>query len=503
MRDFLNRNRTILAYLIVSVLAIVWNIITIGYTKPWCDEVMLLDTNATMHYYGEWATTAYNDYGEGTRPFNVYMPLYNWLMYIWVSVFGFSMRTIRIFNLTANLILGYVVLKIANQLYKKQFAVVTVVLYALCFWFTDVMMMTYRMSRPEIIGATMAVSFAIYLQKSLTQRRKYVWQMILFAAFSIMAGIQSALYIVLGLLFTAIFVRPIKKMVFPTIWCTAGLFLGFLAAFLHMCYFHEGRGFIICIMNSSAVIMKIWGGIRSIVFPLLGREVTPLTFPVNSDSASFFTKFVEIFTYIGASVLFLLNVLMFACSKAWKNIQEYKAPIATCVFAIFVVFGYNLAGRYTSYYKWTAILPMLVAILLWLGDGTNKMKSMLVGVASIILVVMSVTQYPLFGETPCDRISAFIQKQHFKPSDRIAAPFCTFYDLKPTNRYTYFYQIYPQNLIGDVDYVIIPTSDKEYSYNYDGMAAYLKELKTNPKYKVEKIGEMNKPDLTIYRIKER
>lgn len=259
MKEYLKQNRIIFVYLVVSIIAIVWNILTIGYTKPWCDEVMLLDTNATMHYYGEWATTAYNDYGEGTRPFNVYMPLYNWLMYIWTAVFGFSMMTIRIFNLLASLFLGYVVLIFANQLYKKPFSALAVALYAVCFWFTDVMMMTYRMSRPEIVGASMAVLFAIYLQKSLTAGRKYAWQMVLFAALSITAGIQSALYIVLGLLFAAIFVRPIKNMIPSFTWCFIGLFLGFFAAFLHMCYFHEGRGFIICIMNSSAVIMKIWG----------------------------------------------------------------------------------------------------------------------------------------------------------------------------------------------------------------------------------------------------
>ena len=497
----LKQDRSLMAYIIVSVIAILWNLMTIGHSLPWCDEVMLLDTNATMHYYGEWATTAYNDYGQGTRPFNVYMPLYNWLMYIWVSIFGFSMLVIRTFNLVFAFMLGWALLHLAKLINRQNFSKVTVILYALCFWCTDVMMMTYRMSRPEIVGSLMTVIFAIYLYKTLTSGRKYIWQMILFAALSILAGIQSALYIVLGLIFVAFFFRPLNRLITPSICCVIGLCLGFLAALLHMIYFQEGRAFIICIMNSSAVIMKIWGGIRSIIYPLLGKEVTPLGIPVsNEGDISLIEKIMGIFAYLGASVLFISNIILIISNRVWKNIQEYKMPVLCFLFSIFVVIGYNLAGRYTSYYKWTAILPMLLGLLFWSRNVKQKINTAIIGITSLILLVTFVIKYPLYGETPCDRIKAFVEKQNFKPTDRIAAPFCTFYALKPTNRFTYFYQIYPQNLIGDVDYIIIPTSDKEYSYNKAGMNKYLNEKQKDTRLCVEKIDFSLNPNIALYKI---
>ena len=334
----LKQDRSLMAYIIVSVIAILWNLMTIGHSLPWCDEVMLLDTNATMHYYGEWATTAYNDYGQGTRSFNVYMPLYNWLMYIWVSIFGFSMLVIRTFNLVFAFMLGWALLHLAKLINRQNFSKVTVILYALCFWCTDVMMMTYRMSRPEIVGSLMTVIFAIYLYKTLTSGRKYIWQMILFAALSILAGIQSALYIVLGLIFVAFFFRPLNRLITPSICCVIGLCLGFLAALVHMIYFQEGRAFIICIMNSSAVIMKIWGGIRSIIYPLLGKEVTPLGIPVsNEGDISLIEKIMGIFAYLGASVLFISNIILIIFNRVWKNIQEYKMPVLCFLFSNVII----------------------------------------------------------------------------------------------------------------------------------------------------------------------
>lgn len=234
---------------------------------------------------------------------------------------------------------------------------------------------------------------------------------------------------------------------------------------------------------------------------MLGKEVTPLGIPVsNEGDISLIEKIMGIFAYLGASVLFISNIFLIISNRVWKNIQEYKMPVLCFLFSIFVVIGYNLAGRYTSYYKWTAILPMLLGLLLWSRNVKQKINTAIIGITSLILLVTFVIKYPLYGETPCDRIKAFVEKQNFKPTDRIAAPFCTFYALKPTNRFTYFYQIYPQNLIGDVDYIIIPTSDKEYSYNKAGMNKYLNEKQKDTRLCVEKIDFSLNPNIALYKI---
>ena len=87
---FLKKNKVYALYGFISLIAIVWNVLTMEHSIPWCDEVMLADTPATMHFYGEWSTTAFNAMGEGSKPFSVYLPLYTWVLYAWISVLGFS-----------------------------------------------------------------------------------------------------------------------------------------------------------------------------------------------------------------------------------------------------------------------------------------------------------------------------------------------------------------------------------------------------------------------------
>lgn len=96
MKQFLYKHKGCLVYGLISILALVWNIVTMGHSIPWCDEVMLADTPANMHIYGEWATTAFNAMGEGSKPFSVYLPLYTWLLYVWISIFGFSFLKVRL-----------------------------------------------------------------------------------------------------------------------------------------------------------------------------------------------------------------------------------------------------------------------------------------------------------------------------------------------------------------------------------------------------------------------
>ena len=76
MESYFSKIKAYVPYIIISLLAIVWNLLTMHNSLPWCDEVMLVDTPANMYFYGEWATTAYNQMGEGTIPFATYMPLY-------------------------------------------------------------------------------------------------------------------------------------------------------------------------------------------------------------------------------------------------------------------------------------------------------------------------------------------------------------------------------------------------------------------------------------------
>ena len=495
MKEFLYKHKDYSIYLLVSILVVIWNVVTMEYSIPWCDEVMLADTPATMHIYGEWATTAFYTMGEGSKPFSVYLPLYTWVLYAWISVLGFSFIKVRLCELLTTVILGAALLNLGKQTGRK-FSAWSVLLFSLGFWFTDIMLESYRQARPDMLGALMCIVFAIYVVKSLKGAKCYIPHLILFSALSITAGIKSAVYLVFGFIFAAIFVRPVKQLLRPVVCCVIGFVIGMSVSFLYMAYFGEGKAFIVSIMNASGSVMKVWGLVRSIIFPLMGKEVTPLVYP-EGPNMTFAEKLMEIFGYTSAVVLFASNILLLVVNQVWKNWKEYRLQVIVFSFSLFVILGYNLAGRYQGYYMWTAVLPMLFSLLMWMNAG-KKWNVVIVAVSTVIITISALSRYPLSGETPCDRINAFIAKQNFKKSDKIAAPFSTFYALKPTHPNTYFYQVYPQDLMGDVDYIIIPKNEGD--YNWDGMKKYLDSVKSNPQYVVSEIAATNTPELILYRV---
>lgn len=494
------KDKSLLVYVIISLLVLVWTILTMGYNKPWCDEVMLQDTHANWFYYGVWDTYAFNDFGEGTRPFNIYFPLYTWVMFLWVSVLGFSMLKVRLCELVTTFLLGMALLYFAKTLKKKQFSVFSVGIFSLAFWFTDVMMMAYRMARPDMLGGLMAVILGIYFLKTVQENKVYAWQIILFSALTMAAGLQAVVYVVLAFIYALFFVRPIKTLWKPFAFSVLGFVLGILFSVFYFWCFGETKAFIVSVMNCSGIILKTWDIVKGIIYPMLGKVVTPTGLPVSAEDTNFFVKLVSIFTYLGTILLVAVNVVLILLTKVWKDAAK-RVPMYVFLFSLFVILGFNLAGRFTTYYMWTAILPLLLSLLLFVDMDQRKIVASLAGVVVLVLFAMGVSKYPLFGETPCDRINAFVQKQNFKKSDRIATSFATFYALKPTNRYVYFYQIYPQHLIGDIDYIIIPEYEGE--LNQEGMEQYLKEYQANPKFKVTKISTMKNPNLAMYKVVKR
>lgn len=502
MMLFLKKNKVYALYGFISLIAIVWNVLTMEHSIPWCDEVMLADTPATMHFYGEWSTTAFNAMGEGSKPFSVYLPLYTWVLYAWISVLGFSFLKVRLCELLTAVILGGAMLNLGRQISNKNLSLFSVLFFSLGFWFTDLLLETYRLARPDILGALMTVFFAIYVVKHIKSSRRYTWQLILFSALSLAAGIQSGIFLVFGLIFAAIFIRPLKIVTHPVICCVLGFIIGMAIVSFYMACFGELKAFIVSIMNSSGSVMKLWGVAREFVFPLLGKEVTPIVYPAGSD-IPFYSKLMDIFAYVGTTILFVLNVLLLLVNQVWNNTKKKKLPIIVFLYSVFVVLCFNIAGRYPGYYMWTAVLPMLLSLLLWMNNDLEKrtVNCSLVGVAVVCITAMSLSLFPLTGETPCDRINAFIEKRHFEATDKIAAPFSTFYALKPTNKNTYFYQVYPQDLIEDLDYIIIPQNAND--YNIKGMHEFLNKRMNDTDYIVKKVGVMRNPDMVVYRCYRR
>ena len=96
--------------------------------------------------------------------------------------------------------------------------------------------------------------------------------------------------------------------------------LGFIIVIAYMACFGEAKAFIVSIMNSSGAVMKLWEIARGIIFPLLGKEVTPLGYP-DASPVPFYIKLLDIFAYTGAVILFMVNVLLLVLHKAWHTLR--------------------------------------------------------------------------------------------------------------------------------------------------------------------------------------
>lgn len=386
----------------------------------------------------------------------------------------------------------------ARQVLSKPVGVGAAIIFSIGFWFSDVMMNIYRMNRPEMEGAIMVTLFALYLVKTVDEGKVYRWQLLLFSMLAIMAGVQSALCIILGLVFYAFFVRPVRKLLQPACLAVIGVFLGVVVSFFYMWCFGEAKGFALAIMNSSATVMKLWGAVRDTIYPLLGKETSPLALPPAGD-LSFMGKLLQVFDYFSLVVFTVASVLLALANKAWKRTGQTNGGGYFLLFTMFVVICYNLAGRYTTYYMWTAALPLLFSLLLWCEGGNVKTNRIVAGLAMVIVAVQCVARYRVLGDdNPVARVQAFVERQSFKPTDKVAVPFCAFYAVKPQLCDAYFYQIYPQNLMGEMDYVILQKRGKYEDYGMEGMQKYVDDLRK--RYTLIEKDACHDPNLVLYKL---
>ncbi len=162
---------------------------------------------------------------------------------------------------------------------------------------------------------------------------------------------------------------------------------------------------------------------------------------------------------------------------------------------------FNLAGRFSGYYWWASIIPMIVSLSLW-AEEKNKMNRIIVGIASIAFVLLSL---PVFG-SPFDKqysnITDFIRRQKFKDTDRIASPMMTFYEMQPFCPNTFYYSVYSKERIGDLDYIIV-LGDGTDEYNKSGMEDYFHTLKEDSTLSIERVDSCVAPSLILYSVKKR
>ena len=166
-----------------------------------------------------------------------------------------------------------------------------------------------------------------------------------------------------------------------------------------------------------------------------------------------------------------------------------------------------LAGRYPVYYRWTAVIPLIGAYSLWCDQGRALINRVLVSGACIAFFCLSLIEMGDPTDDTLDRIEAFIERQNFKQGDRIATVFSTYYAVKPQCVNSYWYEIYPIDRIGQIDYLILPEYNKDknnfFYHDKEIIDTYYNMILNDTLHVMEKIDSMSEPHLMLYAIKRK
>lgn len=491
------------SYALISLLAIVWNVLTMHNFLPWCDEVMLTDAPAHKLLYGEWKTHAFNGIGDAEPYAN---GLYMWVLYIWLKIFGLSFLSVRFFSLITTLCVGGLALNILKKFTNNKLSLYASLIFSIGFWFSSLIVLDYRMARYDMLGCLFVFLLVNVVINCWKEDKIEYLKILIISSLVVIAGIQVTLYLVLITLFAILFVRPIRKMIRVGLIIACGNILGFIILCCIHWYNGHLAGYIFEIINASGTLQKLWGIAREYILPILGHEVKPL--PVqNVNGMSFVDNIIRFFDDSSTIILVSVAVLLCGINTPLKSLKEKKVPILLTLFSLFVVVFFILAGRYPVYYRWTAIIPLIAAYSLWCEQGRIVINRIFVSFACLSFFCISLIEMGNPTDDTLNRIEAFIERQNFKQGDRIATVFSTYYAVKPKSVNSYWYEIYPIERIGQIDYLILPEYQKDeksfFYHDKEVIDVYYNTLLNDTLQVMEKVDSMSEPHLMLYSIRRK
>lgn len=491
------KNCSLFIYILVSLIAIVVNIFTITNHLPWIDEVMFTDTPANYVLYNSWSTRAWYSVDSVREPFSTYLPLYQWLLCVWIKVIGFSFLKVRLLEIILYFIEGCCILNLTKKMRNLSMGSFSSFVFSVCYWFFPILCLTYRMGRVDILGALMATLLITTVYTSIKEQRNRMFRICMLAFLTMLAGIQAAVWTLAIATFAMLITKSYKPFVKPLVYSFASYAMALLTTAVFM--FHMGylKAFIDSFLNYSATLYKLWGIARLYVLPILGRPVRAIA--NLPEQVGFLEKLFGYFQEMSIALLTsCVGFLILANIKRIKT-ESYKYPVVFFLFSLYATFFLNLAGRYSTYYEWMSIFPLIISFAL-LCERNYKVLNRIIAIPLILFLCYTCKdEIKSFTNHEYDNVTAFVQRQGFTSSAIIATPMVTFYELKPTVPQTYFYEVYPTGRIPEVDYIILPMSNHGY-YGYDEMHNYFKSIANNPKYQIELKDSCESPLLYLYSV---
>lgn len=414
-------------YLITTVFGIsfmILNILTIPfYPLSWVDEVMFTDPALNFYQTGKFFDFTWQ-YGP------VYPPLYQFVLVLWMKVFGFGMIEVRSLNIVIafiNSLLFLGLLQRLNFLKSKGTLIVALVI----FWGSNLLSWMMRNGRVDMFSMfvllLLALAFVTYIQKS-----KFTFA-ILAAVMAPIAGLQILPFIVFTLLFAWVFIAGSRKKVF--IFTTiAGIGIVAGIGLMLLFFFNIGHldSFLANTFTYTETFRKFLGD--------LPVDMT-MTGVANTEVRSFMDRLNEAYFRNKEILLFLLlsfSFLVYLLKTKRINLKSIEVGFFLYVFLI--PFIMTMAGRLMYYYTWMGHLSAL-ALTIYLVDKheTAWIKKVFI-VAGVFIFMSYPYNFKRFNLRESNKnIAQLIERQDIKKDDRVLATMCTFYSIREKTDQAYFY----------------------------------------------------------------
>lgn len=485
-------------YALLSLAFFIVNLVTLCNLPPWIDEVMMLDTSYNAAVHGSWETTAWYRV-VGQYPFSTYPPLYQMVATVWIWLFGGGLVTVRSMNLLFTFVLGGICLRLMKR-YGLQLTIWTVALFTVLLWGTSEMAWMYRNGRPDILCALIFVITVLAIDSYLSAKRATARvAVIVSSALLFCSGVQAAVYLLaLWLFYFIVAKRRRGESLRLLVLLLTGILLGLIMVALFMLAHGRLVAFVSSIVQYSATLSSIALAVLPWAGKVFGFDSVPYTQKLLELSTE--SGFIERLSTIAEfrSFIILTIVALVAYGIIYRNnLRKLHSDkgFLMLLSALYVPFVMTVAGRFPSYYRWMAFLPLLVAVTSI--AARHRLWCNVFGVVALLLTAFGIRSMLPEGQWDYKNMRSFIQRQHFKSSDVVVCPFSTFYEMKPVCDTCYFVGIFPTEYVGHVDYIIEAADDDEFDQR---ITNYVNKLKADTTVVLTSIDHCEHPSLTLYQV---
>jgi hypothetical protein len=434
---------SILGFLQATRLPIGW--LTWGNdVTAWGDEIMFVDPAANLFFKSQWTSASW--YGQTQEQFWAgYPPLYSFLLYVWMHLFGFGLAAARSFN---------IFLTAAT---------------AILLWLS-VKRSSLVISAPGRIGLVLLVLFAQNYTFNLTTGRPDPLMLLLSVTTLLIASVQSPLWRY-GLLIAVVTLFPLTGLALVVYSIITG---ALILIFLHRKFIREAGaiafGLLIGLLGLYGFYQAngVWD---KFVFSTKNNPTL-----VGYDLASSLSESMRFGGFLQNRnfqllLIILIGIAIYRVTKGqfrWRSLLCFSLVASVCI-----PFGMRFSGAYLFYYGWMAFVPLAISFCstleaLPLSKMQDRYKSWVIPSIACFLILMAMLgpYFRLVDLTlnwkALDYVPiANLVKQTVKPDDWVFSDSLSYYATKETGVVTtthWYRDVIPTNEKGKVSVIIMRPS---------------------------------------------